>query len=80
MTSARLTAAPAWFAPRRGFGAPPEAIEEPPITTEAAARLIGDLGFVAFRTPPDADLPDSCLMAVLHKVPTRRHFDPELVS
>jgi hypothetical protein len=41
---------------------------------------MGDLGFVAFRTPPGTPTPDSCLMVMLHDVPTLRHFDPEVVS
>jgi hypothetical protein len=38
------------------------------------------LGFVAFRTPPGAAMPDSCLMAMLRAAPTLRHFDPEAAS
>jgi hypothetical protein len=41
---------------------------------------MGDLGFIAFRTPPGTPRPDSCLMVMLHDAPTLRHFDPEVVS
>jgi hypothetical protein len=41
---------------------------------------MGTLGFVAFRTPPGAAMPDSCLMAMLRAAPTLRHFDPEAAS
>jgi hypothetical protein len=58
----------------------PEAIGDVPITSDEASRLMGNLGFVAFRTPPDVALPDSCLMAMFHDEPTLRHFDPELAS
>jgi hypothetical protein len=60
--------------------APSEAIDEAPITVDAASRLMADLGFVAFRTPPGSAVPDSCLMAMMRDAPTRRHFDPELAS
>jgi hypothetical protein len=59
---------------------PPEAIEEPPITVDEASRLMAGLGFVAFRTPPGAAMPDSCLMAVIRDRPSRQHFDPEASS
>lgn len=59
---------------------PPESIEQAALTIDAAADLMGDLGFVAFRTPPDAEAKDSCLMAMIRDAPTRRHFDPESVS
>ncbi|HEY6608930.1 MAG TPA: hypothetical protein VI277_07040, partial [Candidatus Limnocylindria bacterium] len=59
---------------------PPEGIDEPPITVDAAARLMAGLGFVAFRTPPEAAAPDSCLMTVIRDHPTRQHFDPEAAS
>ena len=59
---------------------PSEAIDAAPITVDAASRLMADLGFIAFRTPPDAAVPDSCLMAMIRDAPTRRHFDPELAS
>jgi hypothetical protein len=50
------------------------------MATDAASRLMVDFGFIAFRTPPGAAMPDSCLMAVIHASPTLRHFDPELAS
>jgi hypothetical protein len=59
---------------------PPESIEQAALTIDAAADLMADLGFVAFRTPPDAEVKDSCLMAMIRDAPTRRHFDPETVS
>ncbi len=59
---------------------PPESIDKPALTIEAAADLMADLGFVAFTTPPDAMVPDSCLMAMIRDAPTRRHFDPETVG
>lgn len=59
---------------------PPESIEQPALTTDEAAGLMADLGFVAFRTPPGAEMADSCLMAMIRDAPTRRHFDPETVS
>jgi hypothetical protein len=75
-------------APRNGdrdthdgqIAAPPESIEQAALTIDAAADLMADVGFVAFRTPPDAELKDSCLMAMIRDAPTRRHFDPETVS
>ena len=59
---------------------PPESIEHPPITVDGAAGLMADLGFLAFRTPPDAAVTDSCLMAMVRDAPTRRHFDPTSVT
>jgi hypothetical protein len=59
---------------------PSEAIDEAPITVDAASELMADLGFLAFRTPPGTAVPDSCLMAMIRDAPTRRHFDPELAS
>jgi hypothetical protein len=59
---------------------PPESIEQPALTIDEAADLMADLGFVAFRTPPDEAVPDSCLMVMIRDAPTRRHFDPETVS
>ena len=41
---------------------------------------MSELGFIAFRTPPAAPVADSCLMAMVRDVPTRRHFDPESVG
>ena len=58
----------------------PEEFDEPPISVEAAASLMRTVGFVAFRTPPDAAFPDSCLMAMLRATPTHRHFDTEAAS
>lgn len=59
---------------------PPESIEQPALTIDEAADLMAELGFVAFRTPPDEAVPDSCLMVMIRDAPTRRHFDPETVS
>ncbi len=59
---------------------PPESIEDPPIGIEAAARLMASVGFVAFRSPPEAHAPDSCLMVAVHDMPTRRHFDAERIG
>ncbi len=59
---------------------PPESIEQPALTIDEAAGLMADLGFVAFRTPPGAEVTDSCLMAMIRDAPTRRHFDPQTVS
>jgi hypothetical protein len=59
---------------------PPESIDEPALTIEAAAGHMAGLGFMAFTTPPDAMVPDSCLMAMIRDAPTRRHFDPETVG
>jgi hypothetical protein len=59
---------------------PPESIEQPALTIDEAADLMAALGFVAFRTPPDEVVPDSCLMAMIRDAPTRSHFDPETVS
>jgi hypothetical protein len=59
---------------------PPESIEDPPIGIEAAARLMATFGFAVFRSPPGADVPDSCLMVAIHDVPTRRHFDAERIG
>lgn len=60
--------------------APPETIDDAPLTVGAASALMARLGFVAFRTPPGARIPDSCLMALLRDAPTLAHFDPEVVS
>jgi hypothetical protein len=59
---------------------PPETIDEAAISVDRAARLMADLGFVAFRTPPDTPMPGSCLMAVIRDTPTRTHFDPEVAT
>ena len=59
---------------------PPQSAEDPAIGLDEAATLMQDLGFVLFRTPPGAALPDSCLMASIQATPTQRHFDPELIS
>jgi hypothetical protein len=65
---------------RAPIALPPESIEQPALTIDEAAGLMADLGFVAFRTPPDAVVTDSCLMVMIRDAPTRRHFDPETVS
>jgi hypothetical protein len=59
---------------------PPESVDDPAIDVDEASRLMSDLGFVVFRTPPGSESPDSCLMVAIHDVPTRRHFDTEVVS
>jgi hypothetical protein len=59
---------------------PPDSIEHPALSLDEAAYLMADLGFVAFRNPPGAAVPDSCLMAMIRDAPTRRHFDPKIVS
>jgi hypothetical protein len=41
---------------------------------------MANFGFIAFRTPPEIPLPDSCVMAVLRSVPSLVHFDPEAAS
>lgn len=61
-------------------GSPPETIDDDPLTIDAASELMARLGFIAFRTPPAARMPDSCLMALLRDTPTFAHFDPEAVS
>jgi hypothetical protein len=42
--------------------------------------MMRNLGFIVFRTPPEAPAPDSCLMAMIRTAPTLRHFDPEAMS
>lgn len=59
---------------------PPELFSDPPISVESASRLIADLGFVAFRTHTEAQMPESCVMVMLRTAPTLRHFDPEVAS
>jgi hypothetical protein len=49
---------------------PPESIDEPPIDAEVAARLMSDVGFMAFRTRSGSRVPESCLMVALRDVPT----------
>jgi len=66
--------------PTRVPAAPPETFDDPPLTIDVASELMGRFGFVAFRTPPEAPIPDSCLMAILRDAPTLQHFDPELVT
>ncbi len=61
-------------------GMPPDSVGDAPITIQEASQLMAHLGFVAFRTPPGAATPDTCLMAMIHDVPTLRHFDPERAS
>lgn len=58
----------------------PRSIDDAPIDLDQASALMPGLGFLLFRTPPEADFPDSCLMTAIHAMPTRRHFDPELIS
>jgi len=65
---------------RKRITLPPETIEQPALTIDEAAGLMADYGFVAFRTPPNAEVTDSCLMAMIRDAPTRRHFDAETVS
>jgi hypothetical protein len=60
---------------------PPEAFEEAALSVDDAARLMSDFGFVAFRTPSSGEaIPDSCVMAILRRTPTLRHFDPEVAT
>jgi hypothetical protein len=69
------------FGPARApLRIPPQAFDEAPIAIDDASRLMAELGFIAFRTPLGAVMPDSCLMAMLQDSPTGRHFDPELAS
>lgn len=60
--------------------APPEKLEDAPLTLDAAAALMARFGFVAFRTPPESPMPDSCLMAMLRNTPTFVHFDPMVMT
>jgi hypothetical protein len=57
----------------------PDSIEQPALSLDRAARLMGRLGFLAFRTPADVPGTDSCLMVVIRDAPTRRHYDPVTV-
>ena len=59
---------------------PPDSIAQPALSLDEAATLMGDLGFLAFRTPADVPRTDSCLMVMLRDAPTHRHFDPEAVT
>jgi hypothetical protein len=68
------------FMSARGATEPPDEIDDAPISVDEASELMARLGFVAFRTPSDDAVPDSCLMAVIHDQPTRQHFDPEAAS
>lgn len=70
----------AWGPTRSRSLGPPESVEDPAITLDEASRLMADLGFIVFRTPPDSPAPDSCLMVMIHESPTARHFDPEVAS
>lgn len=54
----------------------PESIEQPALSLDRAARLMGRLGFLAFRTTADVPRTDSCLLVVIRDAPTRRHYDP----
>lgn len=58
----------------------PQSIDDPPLSVDEAAALMTDLGFLACRVPPDAEVPDSCLMVVVRDAPTNRHFDPETAT
>ncbi|MGZ8475981.1 MAG: hypothetical protein ACXWWQ_07175 [Candidatus Limnocylindria bacterium] len=62
------------------IGSPPETVEDAPLTLDAAAALMARFGFVAFRTPPESPMPDSCLMAMLRNTPTFVHFDPMVMT
>ncbi|HET9416058.1 MAG TPA: hypothetical protein VFP30_00820 [Candidatus Limnocylindria bacterium] len=62
------------------IGSPPATIDDPPLTVDEASALMADFGFVAFRTPPGDDMPDSCLMVLIRERPTFQHFDPEVVT
>lgn len=59
---------------------PPQSIDDAPIDIDTASELMSQLGFMAFRTPPDVPVPDSCLMAVIRDRPSRQHFDPEAAT
>ena len=63
-----------------GGQGPPETIEDAAITVDRAAELMADLGFVAFRSQSTDAIPDSSLVAIIRDSPTRRHFDPEVVT
>ena len=58
---------------------PPDSIEQPPLPVDAAAAMMADLGFLAFRTSADVPGTDSCLMVMIRDDPTLRHFDPQTV-
>ena len=58
----------------------PESIGDPAISLDDASALMAELGFVAFRTPPEDSVPGSCLTLMIRARPTRRHFDPEVVT
>ncbi len=58
----------------------PQSIGDPAISLDDASGLMADLGFVAFRTPPGDPVPESCLTLMIRSKPTRRHFDPEVVT
>lgn len=58
----------------------PESIGDPAISLDDASGLMAELGFVAFRTPPGDPVPGSCLTLMIRSRPTRRHFDPEVVT
>jgi hypothetical protein len=68
-----------------GIGAPvmvgpPQSIDDAPVGLDEASGLMSGVGFLLFRTPEEAAMPDSCLTTALRETPTRRHFDPELIS
>jgi hypothetical protein len=65
---------------RQAGDAPPQSIDDAPLSIEAASALMARFGFVTFSTPPGSAIPDSCLMAILRDTPTLVHFDPESVS
>ena len=42
--------------------------------------MMGDLGFLAFRTEAEVPGTDSCLLVMIRDAPTRRHYDPDAVG
>lgn len=54
----------------------PDSIEQPALSLDRAAALMGRLGFLVFRTPADVPRTDSCLLVVIRDAPTRQHYDP----
>jgi hypothetical protein len=59
---------------------PSDTVDDAPLSTDAAATLMGRVGFVSFRTPPGSTAPDSCLMLVVRDKPTLEHFDPDTLT
>jgi hypothetical protein len=59
---------------------PPDSIDRPALSLDQAATLMGNLGFLAFRTPAEVPGADSCLLVVIRDAPTLQHFDPTTVE